>query len=113
MQKRMLDGEMGEPVRQGMELIVELGKFWDASDLVPVRSVHMAGASVKTARRAGRKHIRWIADEGGKFVVSATLMSLGMMMLPPSLVSLPFKLLLFVLVNGWALVAQSLITSFH
>ncbi|HMK98048.1 MAG TPA: flagellar type III secretion system pore protein FliP, partial [Acidimicrobiales bacterium] len=46
-------------------------------------------------------------------VVSATLMSLGMMMLPPSLVSLPFKLLLFVLVNGWALVVQSLLTSFH
>src|SRR5579875_1467013 len=46
-------------------------------------------------------------------VVSSTLMSLGMMMLPPSLVSLPFKLLLFVMVNGWALVVQSLITSFH
>jgi flagellar biosynthesis protein FliP len=38
---------------------------------------------------------------------------LGMMMLPPSLVSLPFKLLLFVMVDGWALVVQSLITSFH
>jgi flagellar biosynthetic protein FliP len=36
-----------------------------------------------------------------------------MMMLPPSLVSLPFKLLLFVMVDGWALVVQSLITSFH
>ncbi|MGH9107052.1 MAG: flagellar type III secretion system pore protein FliP [Acidimicrobiales bacterium] len=46
-------------------------------------------------------------------VVSATLMSLGMMMLPPTLVSLPFKLLLFVLVDGWALVVQSLLTSFH
>lgn len=73
MQKRMLDGELGEPVRQGMETIVELGKFWEAPDIIPVRSVHMAGASVKTARRAGRKHIRWIADEGGKFVVTATL----------------------------------------
>ena len=47
------------------------------------------------------------------FVVSATLMSLGMMMLPPALVSLPFKLLLFVLVDGWALVVQSLLSSFH
>ncbi|HET9061152.1 MAG TPA: flagellar type III secretion system pore protein FliP [Acidimicrobiales bacterium] len=46
-------------------------------------------------------------------VVSATLMSLGMMMLPPSLVSLPFKLLLFVLVDGWALVVKSLLASFH
>jgi flagellar biosynthetic protein FliP len=46
-------------------------------------------------------------------VVSSTLMSLGMMMLPPSLVSLPFKLLLFILVDGWALVVQSLLSSFH
>jgi flagellar biosynthetic protein FliP len=46
-------------------------------------------------------------------VVSSTLMSLGMMMMPPTLVSLPFKLLLFVLVDGWTLVAHSLLTSFH
>jgi flagellar biosynthetic protein FliP len=46
-------------------------------------------------------------------IVSSTLMSMGMMMLPPALISLPFKILLFVLVNGWQLVAQSLISSFH
>lgn len=46
-------------------------------------------------------------------IVSATLMSMGMMMLPPTLVSLPFKILLFVLVDGWGLVMQSLVTSFR
>jgi flagellar biosynthetic protein FliP len=46
-------------------------------------------------------------------VVSSTLMSMGMFMLPPVLVSLPFKLLLFVMVDGWGLVVKSLITSFH
>jgi flagellar biosynthetic protein FliP len=46
-------------------------------------------------------------------IVSSTLMSMGMFMLPPVLVSLPFKLLLFVMVDGWALIVQSLITSFH
>lgn len=46
-------------------------------------------------------------------VVSATLMSMGVVMLPPTLVSLPFKLLLFVLVNGWVLVLQSLVASFR
>jgi flagellar biosynthetic protein FliP len=46
-------------------------------------------------------------------IVSSTLMSMGMMMLPPALISLPFKILLFVLVNGWTLVAQSLVSSFH
>jgi flagellar biosynthesis protein FliP len=45
-------------------------------------------------------------------VVSSTLMSLGMMMMPPTLVSLPFKLLLFVMVDGWALVVQSLLKSY-
>lgn len=45
-------------------------------------------------------------------VVSSVLMSLGMMMLPPSAISLPFKLIFFVLVDGWHLVAGSLVQSF-
>jgi len=46
-------------------------------------------------------------------VVSSTLMSMGMMMLPPIFISLPFKILLFVLVDGWDLVTRSLVQSFH
>ena len=46
-------------------------------------------------------------------IVSSTLMSMGMIMLPPTFVSLPFKILLFVLVDGWSLVMQSLVASFH
>jgi flagellar biosynthetic protein FliP len=45
-------------------------------------------------------------------VVASVLMSLGIMMLPPSVVSLPFKLIFFVLVDGWRLVAGSLVQSF-
>jgi len=45
-------------------------------------------------------------------VVASALMSMGMMMLPPMMISLPFKILLFVLVDGWGLVIQSLIMSF-
>jgi flagellar biosynthetic protein FliP len=45
-------------------------------------------------------------------VISSILLSLGMMMLPPSLVSLPFKLLLFVMVDGWYLITRSLMLSF-
>ena len=45
-------------------------------------------------------------------VVASVLMSLGMMMLPPSVVSLPFKLIFFVLVDGWRLVAGSIVQSF-
>jgi flagellar biosynthetic protein FliP len=46
-------------------------------------------------------------------VVASSLMSMGMMMLPPVLISLPFKLLLFVMVDGWALIVQSLLTSYQ
>ncbi len=46
-------------------------------------------------------------------VVSAVLMALGMMMLPPVVVSLPFKILLFCLVDGWVLLMQALVTSYR
>ncbi|MEW6227944.1 MAG: flagellar type III secretion system pore protein FliP [Bacillota bacterium] len=46
-------------------------------------------------------------------VVASVLMSMGMLMLPPVMISLPFKLLLFVMVDGWNLVVRSLLQSFH
>lgn len=46
-------------------------------------------------------------------IVASVLMSMGMMMLPPVIISMPFKLLLFVLVDGWSLVVGSLIKSFN
>jgi len=45
-------------------------------------------------------------------VVASVLLSMGMMMLPPIMVSLPFKLMLFVLVDGWNLIVGSLVKSF-
>ena len=45
-------------------------------------------------------------------VVSSSLMSMGMMMLPPVLISLPFKLLLFVMIDGWDLITRSLVASY-
>ncbi|NLJ31994.1 MAG: flagellar type III secretion system pore protein FliP [Clostridiales bacterium] len=46
-------------------------------------------------------------------IVSSTLMSMGMIMLPPSMISMPFKLLLFVLVDGWSLLFKTLAASFN
>jgi len=46
-------------------------------------------------------------------VVASILMSMGMLMLPPVMISLPFKLLLFVLADGWNLIMGSLLYSFH
>jgi flagellar biosynthetic protein FliP len=45
-------------------------------------------------------------------VVATVTMSMGMMMLPPTVISLPFKILFFILVDGWTLLAGSLIKSF-
>jgi flagellar biosynthetic protein FliP len=45
-------------------------------------------------------------------VVASVLMSMGMMMLPPIVISLPFKLIFFVLVDGWSMIAGSLVESF-
>ncbi len=46
-------------------------------------------------------------------VVASVLMSMGMMMVPPVMISLPFKIMLFVLVDGWGMIMQTLIMSFH
>lgn len=46
-------------------------------------------------------------------VVSSTLMSMGMMMLPPAMISMPFKLLLFVTVDGWQLLFSTIVNSFR
>ncbi len=46
-------------------------------------------------------------------VVASTLMSMGMLMLPPIMISLPFKILVFVMVDGWALIARGLVLSFN
>jgi len=46
-------------------------------------------------------------------VVASVLMSMGMMMLSPLIISLPFKIMLFVLVDGWALIVGTLASSFY
>jgi flagellar biosynthetic protein FliP len=46
-------------------------------------------------------------------IVSSTLMSMGMLMLPPVMISLPFKILLFIMVDGWNIVVRSLLAGFH
>jgi len=45
-------------------------------------------------------------------VVASTLMSMGMLMVPPMMIALPFKILLFIMVDGWHLLVQSLVQSF-
>jgi flagellar biosynthetic protein FliP len=46
-------------------------------------------------------------------VISSVLMSMGMFMVPPVMISLPIKVLMFVLIDGWNIVVRSLVASFH
>jgi len=67
-------------------------------------------SELKTAFQAG--FVIYIPFLVIDMVVSSTLMSMGMMMLPPVIISLPFKILLFILVDGWNLIVKSLVMGF-
>lgn len=97
-----------------VEFFLELADYGPtaASDL-PMRIVVPAFvmSEIRTAFQMGFKiFLPFIMVD---FLVGTTLMAMGMMMMPPVVISLPFKLLLFVLVDGWTLVIKSLVQSFN
>ena len=75
--------------------------------LVPAFAI----SELKTAFQIG--FIIFIPFIGIDMVVASSLMSMGMLMLPPMMISLPFKILLFVMVDGWNLLVRSLVSSFQ
>ena len=87
-----------------------LEKFDKVSD-IPFRIALPAfmTSELKTAFQIGFLYFYLL---GIDMVISSILMSLGMMMLSPMLVALPFKLLLFVLVDGWSMTVGSLVSTF-
>ena len=96
-----------------VELFVALAKLGPTSpDKLPLRVV-VPGFVISELRTAFQMGflilVPFILID---LVVSTVLMSMGMMMLPPATISMPLKILLFVLVDGWALIVRSLITSF-
>ena len=112
-----------EPIRQFMfkqtrekdiELFLELGNEPRPTTLDDIKTLVLFPAFViselRTAFTMG--FVIYIPFLIIDLVVSSVLLSMGMMMLPPSLVSLPFKLLLFVMVDGWYLITRSLALSF-
>ncbi len=96
-----------------VELFVSMSKMQPtAPDQLPLRVVTPAFiiSELRTAFQMGFLiYVPFILID---IVVATVLMSMGMMMMPPMIISLPLKLLLFVLVDGWALVVQSLVRSF-
>ncbi len=97
-----------------IQLFIDLGKEAQPATLDDIATVTLFPAFViselRTAFTMG--FVLYIPFLIIDLVVSSILLSMGMMMLPPSLVSLPFKLLLFVMVDGWYLLARSLVLSF-
>jgi len=95
----------------------QISQIWSVASQIPAPATPRVTRTTNGRRKAckpviGRGsggHLVLVID----LVVSSTLMSMGMMMLPPAFISLPFKILLFVLVDGWNLVTQSLVQSFH
>jgi flagellar biosynthetic protein FliP len=100
--------------QKDLKLFMEVSKVGDnvTKDNVPLYIVVPAfiTSELKTAFEIG--FLLYIPFLIIDLVVASVLMSMGMFMLPPVLVSLPFKLLLFVMVDGWYLLVKSLVISF-
>ncbi|SHI39879.1 flagellar biosynthetic protein FliP [Clostridium cavendishii DSM 21758] len=113
--KPLRDFMLNQTRQKDLQLFVEISKI-DASkvtkDNVPMYVVVPAFAisELKTAFQIG--FLIYLPFLIIDMVVASVLMSMGMFMLPPAMVSLPFKLLLFVMVDGWYLLVSSLVKSF-
>ena len=95
---------MNNIIKKYVKLLIEsAGTGWEELDFII--------SELKTAFQIGfLLYIPFIVLD---MVVASVLMAMGMMMLPPMLVSMPFKLLLFVLVDGWQLVTGAILRSFN
>lgn len=85
----------------------------DSPDMLPMRVVVPAFmiSELKTAFQMG--FLIYLPFLLVDIVVATTLMSMGMMMLPPMMISAPFKLLLFIVIDGWSLIVETLVVSFN
>jgi flagellar biosynthesis protein FliP len=100
---------------QDLALMVELAHDKIPQSVEEVKMVHLIPAfmlnELRTAFQIG--FVVFLPFLLIDLVVSSVLMSLGMMMVPPAMIALPLKVLMFVLIDGWNLVVRSLVTSFH
>lgn len=76
-EKRMRDGDQGEPVRMAMEILIALGEIYGAEKLVPVRSAHIAGLSLKSHGIAGTEWAEDLAQKGARVCIPTSLNVVG------------------------------------
>jgi len=106
-------------VRQTREkdlaLILEIARAPAPDSIADVKTIHIIPAfmlsELKTAFQIG--FVIFLPFLLLDLVVASVLMSMGMIMVPPTIISLPLKILMFVLIDGWALVVRALLGSFH
>jgi flagellar biosynthetic protein FliP len=98
-----------------LKLFLGLSKQKESEDLskIPMTTVIPAFITSELKRAFTIGFLLYLPFLIIDMVVASVLMSMGMMMLPPSMISLPLKIMLFVLVDGWDLVVKSLILSFN
>lgn len=100
---------------QDLELILQVAHAPVPDSVQDVSTVHLAPAfllsELKTAFQIG--FVIFLPFLLIDLVVASVLMSMGMLMVPPTIISLPFKILMFVLIDGWSLVVRALLGSFH
>jgi len=98
-----------------LELVLEVAHAPIPDSVANVGTIHLVPAFVlselKTAFQIG--FVIFLPFLLVDLVVASVLMSMGMLMVPPTIISLPFKILMFVLIDGWSLVVRALLGSFH
>ncbi len=98
-----------------MQLMVEVAKAEPPKSVDDIQMVHLIPAfmlsELKTAFQIG--FVIFLPFLLIDIIVSSLLMSMGMMMVPPTTISLPLKILMFILIDGWNLLTRSLLASFH
>lgn len=100
---------------EDLNLFLSLGHFEQpaTTDDIPTTAVIPAFVTSELKRAFLMGFLVYLPFLVIDMVVASTLMSMGMVMLPPVLISLPFKLLLFVLVDGWTMTLKALVTGFN
>jgi flagellar biosynthesis protein FliP len=100
---------------QDLALILQIAQAPQPDSVEDVNTVHIVPAfllsELKTAFQIG--FVIFLPFLLLDLVVASVLMSMGMLMVPPTIISLPLKVLMFVLIDGWGLVVRALLGSFH
>jgi flagellar biosynthesis protein FliP len=100
---------------QDLQLMLDVAKAEAPETAADIKTVHLIPAfmlsELKTAFQIG--FVIFLPFLLIDLVVSTILMSMGMLMVPPMMISLPLKVLMFVLIDGWNLVVRAVLTSFH